>query len=473
MGFLSKTLSYAAKPLKSAFMCRPKLKVKIDGKYIPVADAKNMIDFSKVRVKYNVKPDISMPVSPSTINGSRPVMRIRKNNLTGKLDEVVDDELGNVSIRLSKGYEDALPVAQKEIEGIFAGQDISVRAKGANSVYSKLKKKVIDKGIVIRSDSSASKLIKDAIGGRVTMKNLTQNDIVDTLKTIKINNKALTAEEQNIIMKFFKQEPLTKAEMQIAQKYSRPVKLALAEKQSAPVFNQVMLSSLKHGIESGATTIAQIEKSGVNADIIKALKTNYDKIKPMKITELENYTGHQGIPYFTDRQIAQFREMQLVTGNKFDIVTCSEAKRFSKSLTPLEEQAMKESGYTTAQFNVELSNGSLAEIQVRGKGPFGEVEHIAYDSRRNKNTLGPVYDEYQAAAKGLSAEEYKEYNKYLSACYDYYRDLELGIYGIKPKLPTKFNPILSEDNMIRLHAIDDAEQAAKKVGFVPHINIAA
>ena len=59
----------------------------------------------------------------------------------------------------------------------------------------------------------------------------------------------------------------------------------------------------------------------------------------MKITELENYTGHQGIPYFSDRQIAQFREMQLATGNHFDIVTCSEAKRFSKSLTPLEQSA--------------------------------------------------------------------------------------------------------------------------------------
>ncbi len=473
MGILSKAISFTAKTMRSAFKCKPKVKVKLDGKYIPFSDAKNMVDFGKVKVKYNVKPDISMPVSPTTLNGSKPALRIRKNNLTGELDDAVEKELGNVSIRLSKGYEDALPRAKQEIEGIFAGQDISVRAKGANSVYSKLKKKVLDKGIVIRSDSAASKIVKDAIGGRVTMKNLTQADIVDTLKTIKIDNKALTTEEQNIIMKFFKQESLTQAELKIAQKYSRPVKLALAEKQSAPVFNQVMLSSLKHSVETGATTIEKLEKSGVSPDIIKELKANYNKIKPMKITELENYTGHQGIPYFSDKQIAQFREMQLATGNTFDIVTCSEAKRFSKSLTPLEEQAMKDSGYTTAQFNVELSNGSLAEIQVRGKGPFGEVEHIAYDSRRNKNTLGPVYDEYQAAAKGLSADDYKEYNKYLSACYDYYRDIELGIKSTKPKLPSKFNPILSEDNMIRLHAIDDAEQAAKKVGFVPHIDIAA
>lgn len=362
--------------------------------------------------------------------------------------------------------------SKAEIEGIFPGSDISVRAKGANSVYSKLENKV-KKGKVIRSDSAANKMIKDAIGGRITMKNLTPNDIVDALKTIKIDNKNLTAEEQKIVMKFFRQEPLTHAELKIAQKYSRSVKLALAEKQSAPVFNQVMLSSLKHGIETGATTFEKLEKSGVSPAILKELKADYNKIQPLKITELENYTGHQGIPYFTDRQVAQLRELQLATGNHFNIVTCPDAKKFGDALTPLEEKAIKESGYTTAQFNAELKDGTKAEIQIRGKGPFGEVEHIAYDSRQKKNTLSHVYDEYVTAAKGLGEDAYKEYNKYLSACYDYYRDLELGIKATKPKLPKGFNPILSEENMIKLHHLDDIRQAELKKGFVPHISIAA
>lgn len=473
MGIVSKIVSAAAKPIKSAFHCKPKIKVKLGEEFIPFDKAKKTFDFTKTKVEYNVKPDITMPIAPATLSGSKPVIRIKKNNLTGKLDEPVQEELGNISIRLAKRYETILPKAKKEITEIFPGCDISVRAKGANSVYSKLEKKVLDKGTVIRSDSAASKMIKDAIGGRITMKNLTADDIIQTLKTIKIENKTLTKQEQQIMMKLFRQEPLTQLELKVAQKYSRAVKLALAEKQSAPVFNQVMLSSLKHAVETGAATMEKLEKSGVSADIIKELKLNYNKIKPMKITELENYTGHQGIPYFSDKQIAQFREMQLATGNHFDIVTCSEARRFSKSLTPLEQQAMKDSGYTTSQFNVELADGTLAEIQVRGKGPFGEVEHIAYDSRRNKNTLSHVYDEYQTAAKGLSKEEYAEYNKYLSACYDYYRDIELGISATKPKLPAKFNPILSEDNMIRLHNIADAEEAAKKAGFIPHITVAA
>ena len=162
-----------------------------------------------------------------------------------------------------------------------------------------------------------------------------------------------------------------------------------------------MVSSLQSAINSGATTIEQIEKSGISKEVIAQLKTGKN-ITPLKITELNNYTGADGIPYFTDSQIAQIKEMQAVTGNYFDIITRPETARFKGALTPLENKAIKASGYTTAQFNAVLKDGSLAEIQIRGKGPFGEVEHIAYDSRQGKNTLSHVYDDYKDAVKKLS-----------------------------------------------------------------------
>ena len=167
------------------------------------------------------------------------------------------------------------------------------------------------------------------------------------------------------------------------------------------------------------------------------------------------------------------KELQIATGESFDIITRPEVARFKDSLLPLESKAIKESGYTTAQFNAVLSDGTLAEIQIRGKGPFGEVEHIAYDSRQGKNTLSHVYDDYKAAVSGLEDSEYKEYNEYLSSCYDYYRDIELGIKSTKPKLPAKFNKILSEESMINLHAIDNAEQEAKKATFKQHLRLTA
>ena len=90
-----------------------------------------------------------------------------------------------------------------------------------------------------------------------------------------------------------------------------------------------------------------------------------------------------------------------------------------------------------------------------------------------KNTLSKVYDEYKEAVGKLTDAEYKEYNEYLSACYDYYRNIELGIKSIKPKLPAKFKSILSEDSMINLHSIDDAEQTLKKATFQQHLKLIA
>lgn len=470
MGLVTKVFKAVTKGVTTAVKGKIKPQVLVDGSLVPFKAGKNLAKAAK-KVEYQVKYDITMPIAPATLNRTHPMVRIQKNALTGEIDEIADSEMGNIAIRLAKTYENAKPAAKKEIETLFDGFDVSVRSKGANSVYSKLKKKVL-KGKVIRSDAQAYKIIQDAIGGRITMRDLTPKDITETLKTLKIGERNLTAKEQSIIQRFFRNEKLTDEELKIAQKYSRTVKLALAEKQSAPVFNRVMLSSLKEALESGATTIEKLEKSGISKDIINELKRNPD-IVPLKITELNNYTGHNGIPYFTDKQIAQIREMQVATGNHFDIITCPEAKRFSSSLTKMEADALKESGYTTAQFNAVLKDGSLAEIQVRGKGPFGEVEHIAYDSRQEKNTLGHIYDEYVEASKALKPEEIKEYNKYLSAIYDYYRDLELGIVSPKPVLPAKFNQILSESNMIRLHTLADKEKAILEKDFVPHIKLVA
>lgn len=444
----------------------------VDGEFVNYKAGKKIVDLKFNSFELQVKPDISIPFAPATINQTKPAMRISKNFKTGEINSAAQAELGNVSVRLAEHYSNVASSAKVEIGNIFKGQKLSVRSKGANSIYSKLEKKVLEKGKVIRTDAAASKLIGDAIGGRVLMKDLTAKDIVETLKTLKIQGKALTAQEQTIMQKFFANKALTEEELKVAQKYSRTVKLALAEKQSAPVVNQILVSSLKSALDRGVTTMAQIEKSGVSKDVINQLKTGKN-ITPLRMTELNNYTGKDGIPYFTDSQIAQLKELQIATGESFDIITRPEVARFKDSLLPLESKAIKESGYTTAQFNAVLSDGTLAEIQIRGKGPFGEVEHIAYDSRQGKNTLSHVYDDYKAAVSGLEDSEYKEYNEYLSSCYDYYRDIELGIKSTKPKLPAKFNKILSEESMINLHAIDNAEQEAKKATFKQHLRLTA
>lgn len=473
---IAKAITSVAKKSEQLAIGFGKSKVKpnilVNGELVNYKTGKKLLNFKSNNFELQVKPDISIPISPWTIKQTKPEVRIFKNIKTGKINQDGQAELGNVSVRLAEQYANVVKTAKTEIGEIFKGYELSVRSKGANSIYSKLEKKVLEKGKVIRSDSAASKMIGDAIGGRILMPDLTAKDILETLKTLQIKGKSLTTNEQKVMQKFFANEKLTAEELKIAQTYSRPVKLALAEKQSAPVVNQILVSSLKSALDRGVTTMEQIEKSGINKEVIARLKAGKD-ITPLRMTELNNYTGKNGIPYFTDSQIAQLRELQIVTGESFDIITRPEIARFKDALLPLENKAIKESGYTTAQFNAVLKDGTLAEIQIRSKGPFGEVEHIAYDSRQGKNTLSKVYDEYKEAVGKLTDAEYKEYNEYLSACYDYYRNIELGIKSIKPKLPAKFKSILSEDSMINLHSIDDAEQTLKKATFQQHLKLIA
>jgi hypothetical protein len=212
----------------------------------------------------------------------------------------------------------------------------------------------------------------------------------------------------------------------------------------------------------------QIEKSNLNPEIIKEFKIAKN-VEPMQITEINNYIGRDGIPYFTDSQIFQFKELQALTHEEFDILSRSEQGRlFPKSLTKLEKDAIKDSGYTTAQINAKLKNGIVSEIQIRGTGTFGEIEHIAYDSRLVKNTLSHTYDEYQCAVKKLTADQYTRYNKYLRACYNHYRNLELGLKSTKPTLPSEFPSILSEESMRTLHDLDNKLQKKLMKNFTPH-----
>lgn len=423
-------------------------------------------------VKFRVKPDITIPINTKTIDLKNPLFPIKWNSLKDG-NELHMGELGNVSLRLAQKYKNAEKSAAEEIRGIFDGYKVSVRAKGANSVYSKLERMMIKGEKTVKTDNDAFQIIQDAIGGRISLKNLTQKDIQETLNSIKFDGKLLTSKEKEIITRFFKNEKLTKEELQIAKKYSKGIKINLAEKQSDPVFRKFILSGLKDALNKKLTTFEKLEKTGIRKDIIEELKTN-PNIKPGIIGEVNNYKGRNGIPYFSDRQIREFEKFQLATGQKFDIITCSEnidlEKYGLKNLPKSAQDAIKPSGYTTAQVNMILSDGNLAEIQIRGEGPFGEYEHLAYDSKKGKNTLGEVFQGYKKEVQGLKDKEYDRYNdNYISPCYDYYRDAELGIISTKPKLPSEFNPILSEENMQRLHLANEKDQAEKMKTFVPHI----
>ena len=130
-------------------------------------------------------------------------------------------------------------------------------------------------------------------------------------------------------------------------------------------------------------------------------------------------------------------------------------------------KASKNAGYRTAQMNVKYKDRTLGEIQFRGEetNKIGEYEHIAYDLRQGKNTLGPMFDEFKKAIDKLSDDEYKIYNKYLEACYNYYNRIELGLPAKRPMLPKNLDPILSEENMKYLHDKNEARLKELKKNF--------
>jgi transcriptional regulator CtsR len=419
------------------------------------------------RFDLRIKPDIKMPANPETLHLKNPNIEITASGISNNV-RTETEELGNISLRLAESYQEALDSSKKIISNIYKNNKISCRAKSANSIYSKIERAIKKKGLKIATDKEASKYVQDGIGGRIILKNLNKKDIISTLDNIKIDGKNLSKTEKNIMLKVFEGKSISNKEAKIIGKIQRRVKLALAEKQSAPVVKQTMFSALQDALDRKLITMEQIEKSNLNPEIIKEFKAAKNT-EPMQITEINNYIGKDGIPYFTDSQIFQFKELQALTHEEFDILSRSEQGRlFPKSLTKLEKSAIKESGYTTAQINGKLRNGIVSEIQIRGTGTFGEVEHIAYDSRLAKNTLSSTYSEYQKAVKKLTNDEYKRYNKYLRACYNHYRNLELGLKSTKPTLPSEFPSILSEDSMRAFHKIDDKRQAQLLKDFTPH-----
>jgi len=421
-----------------------------------------------------IKPDITMPVRPETIDAANPAIVISQETLAAS--KSAQGELGNVSVRLADEYKTALEkTAKKQIGEVFDGYDVSIRSKGANSIYSKLESKIKKGKAVIQTDADARACIGDAVGGRVMMNDLTEKEVLNAISELKIDGKALSKTEQDVLKKYVRNIKMSKSEEAIFAKLKDPFRTLLAEKQSQPVLDRIMLAGLKDALNRGVTSIEKIEKAGFSKEIVEQLKTN-PNIKGMRITELNNYRGNAGIAYFSDRQVNEFLKLQKATGEKFDIISCSQ--KYEKvteelaakyGLNPNELDAIKASGYTTAQYNAVLEDGTLAEIQIRGKGPFAEYEHIAYDAKKGKNTLSSTYKEYIDAVKDLSEPEYAEYNRYITRCYNYYRKLELGIKSTKPKLPVKFNKILSEENMRRLHDLDVKIQNEKMKNFTPHI----
>lgn len=199
--------------------------------------------------------------------------------------------------------------------------------------------------------------------------------------------------------------------------------------------------------------------------VFNALLQGIDSGK-FKILEINNYQGAGGIPYFSSAQIKQIQSHCRRQGYDVKIVSDVNAPKgreaeYQNAFNSA--KAIKQSGYTTCQMNIEHSNGVISEFQIRGKyiNDLAESEHIFYDISQNKDLsrgnpqIKLITDPLVKVVEEMNAkgnEHIKEaYSKYLTECYKYARMQELGISMKKPTLPSEVDPMLDIDNIIRIH----------------------
>ena len=419
-----------------------------------------------------LKPDITVPVRPETMGAKAPSFAIHKGNID---TPAADAELGNLALRINSAGHKIEAEFRKTLQNLFPGYDVATRTKGVDSLHSKLKKYIPKKGITVTQDKEAYKMTTDYVAGRIELKQLSKDEINNIIENTIIDGKKLTRREKRFVQRLLKNDKsLSKTQKNAGEKYLKQVLLNMAEKQSEPAFNSIMLGMMKDALNRGITTIEKLAAENINPKLIKELQTN-SKIQPIKVTRFCNYRGPNNIPVFTDNQIRQIKKMQLATGEKFSITTCSEKIDVSKygfeNLTDIEKSAIKQGGYTRAQMNIELPDGTISELQIAaGKDPFYFIEHdLVYNNLQNKNTINEAIKPFIEKYSFLDKTQKNIFGRYSQNCY--LDDRLEGLVGTKRvrKNPHGLGRSFSRESMHKLYLKDEADQKAKMKTFAPYI----
>lgn len=271
------------------------------------------------------------------------------------------------------------------------------RPKSAQSLYDKIKNAICDVKKPATMEQSISS-IKDAVGTRTELADFDYKKHPD-------------------IVEMYKKDPQKAVQMAI-------------ERQSEEMVNKVK-------------------------EVIK--QQAQDPNSPIKATRITNYIGKDGIPYFSERQVAILRDYAAEYGIDLNVKT--------------ELTKVRPSGYTALQMNFETKTGLIYEWQLRGSkiNKFAECEHVPYDIKTDKDVTGgnPILKELYAPINkivaGLSNEEYINYNKYITAHYEHLRKQELGFESKAPK-PEDFGinePKLKAENLELLHELAEGLKKGK------------
>jgi len=180
----------------------------------------------------------------------------------------------------------------------------------------------------------------------------------------------------------------------------------------------------------------------------------------LRVVEVENYRGPglDAIPYLSDAQVAQIARADAAYMEKL-----YKLKSLGKKVTIPEpisiksgKRAIKDTGYTTLQINIEDATGMVSELQVRGPllHEISKVEHIYYDLKSRKGISEKLATNEEIkkvieAYKRLNETQKNALESYMRQQYEFARSLETrGGLSIKvPELPNGIPEILSVQNI--------------------------
>ena len=202
---------------------------------------------------------------------------------------------------------------------------------------------------------------------------------------------------------------------------------------------------------------------------LKAVIDKQAKGTGLSIARLSNYMGQDGIPYLSERQLADLKWYAERRGVKLDYAVRADetdpmfAKMNQEAYDAKNPTKIRKSGYTALQINFKLPSGQIFEWQFRGDkvNIFAEAEHVPYDLRTGKDIIAahpelePLYKpmENLLSPSTMSDPQFKKYNQYLTDYYKHLRKLELGFDSVEPKLSDygDLDVRLSGKNLENLH----------------------
>ncbi len=360
----------------------------------------------------------------------------------------------------------------KNSDGIYIAQSgtatISGRAKSVDSTFSKLKNKILEFKIdAPTSIAEARAAVGDSQGIRIV---INESELTpDTLS--KLNIEGLnTASDLDFMCRYLQGDTSNIPQDKITyfQGIENEVIGALAELQTQGFVDKLC-------------------ESIINEDII--------------ISEINNYSGANGIPYLSAGQVEQIQKAYEVLYQKiynftkkhpeisqyeirvdshgeeylFDSISQSEFKSTipTKSATiTTNDSGIKKSGYTGAQFNVVNSYNQQTELQFRSSvlNKIAETEHIIYDIINDKETVSdPIYDDLKEVIEKIrNIDKLNKNSDLLNEFYSYYNEIyisgrkqELGINaefpnvesytGLSSNLSQEELYIMSLDGVMDLH----------------------